>query len=92
MCGKVGTLHQLPTRPTIWIYEITTHSYPWHIPNPNGKDYLMPFEIHHIRDRGNGGGDGIKNLMLLCRSCHRALSSKRADYLRKVKKNMKAEE
>lgn len=33
-----------------------------------GKE--APSEAHHIRSRGNGGGDDWFNIMPLCRMCH----------------------
>jgi len=97
-CGKIGIVHHLPKHATAWIYEITTHSYPWHIPNPDGgPTWLMPFQIHHIKDRENGGGDCFDNLMLLCRSCHSSFSGQkgyriREEIKREQIKNEKAAE
>jgi len=95
-CGKVGIYHQLPNHSRPWIYEITTHAFPWFIHNPSDSStYLIPFSIHHIKDRADGGSDNRKNIMLLCRSCHARFTGRRGAILKKKKladKNNKATE
>ena len=50
-------------------------------------------DIHHIRFRGQGGGDEIENLIGICRKCHSMAHTSKisADALRTVHlRNMKA--
>ena len=49
-------------------------------------------DVHHIKPKGSGGGDTLKNLITLCRNCHTQygpIKSYRSKLKKIAKRNIK---